>query len=393
MPLKVTLLTGGSDRPYAFGLVKALVSMGLNVDFIGSDELISDEVLNHPQINFLNLRGDTSPAASRAKKIARICIYYLNLLHYSSKTDSKVFHILWANRFVMLDRILMNLYYRILGKKLLLTAHNVNQQQRDGHDNGYNRFTLRVYYGLMHHIFVHTDKMKEQLLTEFKVPAVKVSVIPFGINNTLPNTNLTKYEARKKLNLANDRKTILFFGRLAKYKGLRYAVEALERLSENDNSYHLIIAGRIEQGHESHWTEINNAIETKKLGHVIEKKIEHIPEEDVELYFKSADVLILPYKDIFQSGVLFLAYSFGLPVIASDVGSFREDILEGETGMICKPGNSDDLANTIRKYFESELFQKLETASAKIVAYGNKKYSWDEVGKITCGAYKKLSPL
>ena len=390
--MKVTLLTGGSDRPYAFGIVNTLVLMGNDVDFIGSDELIADEIIQHPKINFLNLRGNTDTKAPRKQKIFRIINYYLNLIRYTAKTDSTIFHILWANRFILIDRVLMNLCYRAFGKKLFLTAHNVNQQQRDGNDNWYNRLTLRVFYSLMHHIFVHTEKMKQQLAEDFEVPLHKISVIPFGINNTLPNTSLLKPEARKKLNLKDGDKVFLLFGRLAKYKGLEYAIKALELLVKQDSSYRLIIAGKIEQGHENHWFEIERYIKDQRLEDFVIKKIEHIPDEEVEIYFKSADALVLPYKDIFQSGVLFLAYSFGLPVIASDVGSFREDIVVGKTGAICRPGDSQDLADTLRNFFESDLYRNLASKSKEIMAYGNTKYSWEEVGKITCDMYKKLVP-
>ena len=47
---------------------------------------------------------------------------------------------------------------------------------------------------------------------------------------------------------------------------------------------------------------------------------EFIPDDETEIYFKAADVLVLPYRDIYQSGVLFLGHSFGLPVLAADVG-------------------------------------------------------------------------
>ena len=77
------------------------------------------------------------------------------------------------------------------------------------------------------------------------------------------------------------------------------------------------------------------------------EKIEYVPDEATELYFKAADVLVLPYVRVFQSGVLFLGYSFGLPVIAADVGSLKEEIVEGKTGFVFKPQDSSDLARTI----------------------------------------------
>jgi len=109
------------------------------------------------------------------------------------------------------------------------------------------------------------------------------------------------------------------------------------------------------------------------------------------MYFKAADVLIVPYVQIFQSGVPFLAYSFGLPVIATDVGSLRQDIVEGRTGFICRAKDSSDLANMIHQYFDSELFRSLENRRLEIKQYANERYSWDKVAEITKKVYEKLS--
>ena len=62
--LRVTLLTGGGDKPYALGVAAALTSQGIFVDFIGSDDLSVPDVLNDPRVNFLNLRGNQRPDAS-----------------------------------------------------------------------------------------------------------------------------------------------------------------------------------------------------------------------------------------------------------------------------------------------------------------------------------------
>jgi len=101
-------------------------------------------------------------------------------------------------------------------------------------------------------------------------------------------------------------------------------------------------------------------------------------------------VLVLPYTRIFQGGVLFLGYGFGLPVIASNVGSLREEIVEGKTGFVFKARDSSDLAGIIGKYFESELFRDLESQRPAIRAYANEGYFWDKVAAITTAVYSDL---
>ena len=118
--------------------------------------------------------------------------------------------------------------------------------------------------------------------------------------------------------------------------------------------------------------------------------MQFIPDEETELYLKGADVLVLPYKDIFQSGVLFLAYSFGLPVVATDVGSFREEIVEGRTGFLCQPGDPADLAKAIERYFTSDLYKNLKVRRRELKDYANANYSWDAVAELICNAYAKM---
>lgn len=387
--MKVSLLTGGGDKPYALGLLNALISKDIIVDFIGNDEMSTAEVLADKRVNYLNLRGSQKSAAPKLTKFLRVLRYYLRLIKYVTVSDSPIFHILWFNKFILLDRTLLNIYYKLLGKKLVFTAHNVDEKERDGGNNILNRLSLRILYLLVDHIFVHTKKMKSQLIDEFNLTEAKVSVIPFGINNTIPKTDLTKSEARAKLHFNNYEKVLLFFGHIAPYKGLEYAIHAMDLLREKDDNYRLVIAGQI-KGCQAYWEELERTIEVLGLSKYIIKKIEYIPDEDVEAFFKAADVLVLPYKFIYQSGVLFLSYNFGLPVIATDVGSLREDILEGRTGMICRADDPDDLADKVRRYFNSDLFRHLGSNMKDIISYGNEKHSWDEVGNATYSVYGNL---
>lgn len=99
---------------------------------------------------------------------------------------------------------------------------------------------------------------------------------------------------------------------------------------------------------------------------------------------------MLPYKEIFQSGVMFLAFSFGLPVIAADVGSFKDEIIEGRTGLLCNPGDPVDLANTIDRYFGSKLYANLEERRADIQEFARARHSWDIVADKTVAVYRQL---
>ena len=316
--------------------------------------------------------------------------YYIRLIAYAATARPRVFHILWHNKFDLFDRTLLLLYYKLLGKKIVFTAHNVNAGLRDSNDSRLNRLSLLIQYRLVDYIFVHTERMKRELIDDFGVSEAKATVIPFGINNTLPSTGLSGSEARKRLGLASGDKVVLFFGNIAPYKGLEYLVAAFDQSARNGGGWRLVIAGRPREQDMGYWNDVRRTIANSPRRDLIMQKIEYVAEEEVEVYFKAADVLVLPYSYIFQSGVLFLGYSFGLPVIAADVGSLKEEIIEGETGFMFPAKSATDLAGTIQKYFQSELYQTLAQRRAKIRDYANDRYSWTKVGEITSKVYSNV---
>ncbi len=386
---EVALLTGGFDKHYTFGLAVALASRGVRLDVVGGDDVDSPEMHNTPELNFLNLRG-SKQETSLIAKISRVLVYYARLIRYAVVAEPRIFHVLWNNKFESFDRTFLMLYYKLLGKKLVFTAHNVNAGKRDANDTPLNRSTLKVQYRLSDHIFVHTEQMKRELTREFGIDEGAVSVIPYGINNSVPDAGLSPAEAKKQLGLSGREKTMLFFGMIRPYKGLEYLVRAFQQLAANHPEYRLIIAGQPIKGTELYLSEIQSAIDNDPHRNQVIQKIRYIPDEETELYFKAADIAVLPYTHIFQSGVLFLSYSFGLPVIATDVGSLRDDIVAGETGYVCKPRDAVDLAEAIETYFESDLFKNLDHRREAIRDFASAKHSWDIVGEITENVYARL---
>jgi D-inositol-3-phosphate glycosyltransferase len=387
---RIGLLTGCQDRPYVFGLAMALASRNVPLDVVGNEEVDGPEMHATPNLRFLNVRESRRRKASPAKKVLELLAYYLRIIRYAMQTDSKILHILWNNKFEFFDRTVLMQYYKMHGKKIALTAHNVNQARRDSKDSLLNRLTLKIQYQLSDHIFVHTEKMKIELVEDFCVTDEKITIIPFGINNAVPHTQLTTAEAKWDLGIKPSEKAILFFGRVRPYKGVENLLAGYEQLLTRGSDYRLIIAGEPKKESQDYLNEIQQTISRIDGAGRIISKIDFIPDADVEKFFKAADVLVLPYKEIFQSGVMFLAFSFGLPVIAADVGSFKEEIIEGHTGLLCNPGDPLDLANTIDRYFGSELYRNLEERRPEICEFAHARHSWDVVADKTVAVYREL---
>jgi glycosyltransferase involved in cell wall biosynthesis len=388
--MHIALLTGGQDKHYSHGLAAALAQNGVAVDFIGSDELDAPELRAIDSIRFLNLRGDQSAGVGARQKLLRVVHYYWRLIRYAAAARPAVFHILWNNRIEWFDRTLLMLWYRLCRRRVVLTAHNVNTAKRDGYDSAANRLTLRMQYGLCDRIFVHTNRMKQELVGDLSVRADKIVVIPYGINDVVQHSSLTSAAAKSACGIAASEKTMLCFGNIGPYKGIDYLVEAFEQLVAGDPSYKLIIAGKPKRAADRYWEALRERLRPLVAQGRAVLDIRHVPDDITERYFKAADVLVMPYREIFQSGVLFCGYSYGLPVVATDVGSFRDDVVDGVTGFICQPHDAASLATAVRTYFQSDLYAQLDQRRAHIRAHAAANHCWDTVASLTTAVYGEL---
>src|ERR1700733_3818228 len=95
LALKIGLLTGCQDRPYAFGLAMALASKGVGLDMIGSDDLDSPELHVTPNLRFLNFRGNQRENVNFVEKLWKLVVYYVRLMGYAVHSKPRILHILW----------------------------------------------------------------------------------------------------------------------------------------------------------------------------------------------------------------------------------------------------------------------------------------------------------
>jgi glycosyltransferase involved in cell wall biosynthesis len=387
--MKISILNAGQQTDYLYGIVSGLSEIpSLEIDVIDSDS--SAGVLDaFPRAILFNLRGDNLLPQSIFTKAWSIGKYYIRLLWYTAHTQSEIFHIQWENSISLFDRTILVLYYKLFGKKLVHTAHNIYKDARDGRADYLGWISLKVMYHLMDCIIVHTQKMKEELCLLFAISPEKVVVIPHGINNRIPRRGMSQQEARGKLGMEPTARAILFFGQIDEYKGVEILIEAASFLVRENPAVVLMIAGKPKR-------QLKYAVKLKSqaANNLPEKntlfRLQFIPVDEVETYFAAADCLVLPYKRIFQSGVIFLAYRFGLPIIATDIGSFREDIIDGVTGFLCKPNNANDMAEKLKIFFESTMFHQRKQARARINELAERKYSWSSIGRQTYEVYARI---
>jgi glycosyltransferase involved in cell wall biosynthesis len=93
---------------------------------------------------------------------------------------------------------------------------------------------------------------------------------------------------------------------------------------------------------------------------------------------------------IYQSGVLFLSYRYGVPAIVTDAGSLKDDIIEGQTGLVCRSSDASDLARALKAFFASDMFAHREQAQATIVRFADERCSWEPITGTIAGVYRAL---
>ncbi len=184
--------------------------------------------------------------------------------------------------------------------------------------------------------------------------------------------NYTRDSARRKLHLA-DQIVILFFGYIKPYKGLELLINAFPEILEEMPNAHLLIAGEV-YGDDLIYFKL---IEKLSLQDNVTFHNRFVAREEVELYFKAADVLALPYLTATQSGVVQIAYDFGLGAVCTPVGGLPELVIDSNTGKVAEEVSEEDFADAVIDYFEMD-----EIALRKNIAAQRNRYSWQRFAEI-----------
>ena len=203
----------------------------------------------------------------------------------------------------------------------------------------------------------------------FSIPEDKVVNVPHPTYETFYPTQYSDLESRFQLNINHDEFVFLFFGSIQAYKGLHDLVRAFKELdSKTDKKLKLIIAGKVYN--QSNFKTIKNEIDVSENIALFQNRI---PNEDVQHYFKAANVCVCPYRITLNSGVAHLSHTFGTPVIGPNVGGFKE-LLSGGGGFTYEQLNFEELVLAMEKSLSMD-FDKERNKILKI----NQKFNPDEI--------------
>ena len=227
-------------------------------------------------------------------------------------------------------------------------------------------------------IIVHGQTLRQEMMSRHNMPAGKVHAIHIGEHEVAPFKRYERQDIQEQGNL------ILFFGRIWEYKGLQYLIEAEPLITAAVPDARIVIAGAGED-----FKRYEEMIGNRRDNFIVHNR--RIPYDEGAGLFQRCSVVVLPYTEASQSGVVPTAYGFKKPVIVTDVGSIPEIVDNEKTGLVVPPRDAGALAKAIiRLLKDDKLRQRMgETAYQKL----KKDFSWDAIAERTGEVYGKAIEL
>lgn len=354
--------------PYDRALAAALASRGVEV------ELLTSRFLHGPvpvaegygAKEFFYRRSSERGLDAPLRLPFKAIEHLLDMRRLRSALDCDVVHYQWLT-IPRLDR-------RLLPPKRprVITAHYIPEDDRSLAAGG-------PVYREMDAVIAHSRKGAARLTEVAGVPAGKVHVIPHG---TLDYLTDQPDEAPLPPELEGaEGPVVLFFGLIRPYKGLDLLIEAMaevpgaelwvvgnSRISDHELSRLRVAAAALPGG--DRWV------------------TRFVDDREIPAIMRRADVLVLPYREAEQSGVLYAGLAFGKAIVATAVGGFGEVAADHRALSIVPPHDVEALSSAIARLVSDPSSREgLGQRAAEAAATA---YSWDEIAGMTIEVYDSV---
>ncbi|WP_419254472.1 glycosyltransferase family 4 protein [Caulobacter sp. ErkDOM-YI] len=262
----------------------------------------------------------------------------------------------------------------LFGMKLVVTLHDIDSF---GHSDGrLGRWSItRIARGLI----VHNQFSLRAIRSGAKLSA-PVAVIPHGHYVDAYPAPPERGAAREALGLQGDAFLALFFGNPRAEKGLDLLTDAL--IARPDLPIVLVVAGKMRPEKVSELQALGTGLLRGRL-HVNGK---HISDEDAEAYYRASNLVVVPYRRIYESGVTIMAQSFARAILCSDLPPLIASV--GDTGRVFRAGDSESLSDALSLAYDDA--DNLDDLGQRGQEKAREERNWRDIGNATAKFYASL---
>jgi D-inositol-3-phosphate glycosyltransferase len=366
---------GGMDY-YDFGLCEGLSKTGTQVTLYTCDETRHGGVTScEMRLPYRRIYGDDSAwlrgvrylrgsiQALLSAKLGRARIAHFHFFHVG---PLELFNVLLA---------------KLLGLRVVVTAHDVQSFI----ERLSVPWMLKMAYRISDKVIAQSKVSEGELRKVLQIPEAKITVIPHG--NYLPFIGKVpaREEARAWVGLSNQARVLLFFGHIKRVKGLDILLAAMPRLVQEHPNIMLLVAGKVWKDDLQRY---QRQVEVQGVSSHCTFHTRFIPDSEVAYYYAAADVIVLPYRRIYQSGVLLMAMSYGKPVVVSDIEGMTEVVTDGENGYVFPAGDAEALADKLIEATSNP--EKSRRVGTRALSHMQEHHDWNTIGQMTAAAYRSV---
>jgi glycosyltransferase involved in cell wall biosynthesis len=358
--------------PYDHALCRALAAAGADVELYTSPfaygSVATADGYRRRELFYrgAGMLAGGSAGSRRARRAVRLAEHVPDMLRYRrAARDAQVVHFQWLAVQELDGRLLPRGRRAGGGQALVLTAHDVlPREARAG-----QREAQRRLYEHFDAVIVHTEHGRRRLTGELGVAHERVHVIPHGVFEHLAERPPSAPAFR------TDGQVVLFFGLLRPYKGIDVLLEAWRDGIEGSEL----------------WIVGPPRMDIAPLRAAAPPSVRFVPrfvdEAELPAYFGRADLVVLPYREIEQSGVLFTALAFGKPLLLSDVGGFAE-VAAGGLARAVPAGDAAALRAALEQLLGDAGARAALATRARAASEG--EYGWERIAQRTLTLYRLL---
>jgi glycosyltransferase involved in cell wall biosynthesis len=347
----------GGMNFYDFALAEALSGLGVETVVYTCDETqVPASTGFETELPFRRIFGDSPKLSARRRRlrIAHFHLFHSGVMEWLSVMAA-----------------------RLTGLRVVITAHDVTSFAGSG-----SHATGRRIYGLADGIIAHNRASAEELVSALGLTHNDIDVISSGNYMAVCDGAPDRQTAREGLGIPQDKTLVLFFGQIKEVKGLDLLIEAFAGVCDTRPALQLMIAGKVWKDDFSRY---QTMIDERGIADRVRLDIRFIPDDEVADYYAAADILVLPYRRIYQSAVLLMALSHGRAVLVSDLPGMTDIVTHDETGLVFACGDTDQLRDRLERLVdELALRERLERAALALM---RDEYAWERVAAETLDVY------